>query len=51
MTLNVIEFIFLKKKWKNDSEEKYFNQRFGEWSLFYIKIPDNVECRKYKVTK
>ena len=31
-------------------EENKFNERFGEFSFFYIKRPINIESHIYKVT-
>ena len=42
---------FNTKNNKNDFEENKFNEKFCECSGFYIKIPNNIECLLYKVTK
>ena len=41
---------FRTKNEKIDFEEKKFNERFGECSVFYIKRPINVESHMSKVT-
>ena len=43
--------IFNTKNNKNDFEENKFNEKFCECLGFYIKIPNNIECLLYKVTK